>query len=66
MKVKIKGVYFDTSEEPIMLILDKSEIQNIASLKQNKICIYPEETSVTDVLDFMEEDNITVNRNREE
>lgn len=56
MRVKIGDKIYDSIEQPILLILDDVDKQNISNMsKQNKYCAYSENTiSVVDLIKFME------------
>lgn len=54
MKVKIGTKIYDSNDEPIMLILDEEDKNNISNIgEQKKYCSYPERMSVDDVVRFM-------------
>jgi len=56
MKVKIGNQIFNSDNQPIMLILDDDEKELLRYMeKQNKICFYPYNTSISDVSKFMDE-----------
>lgn len=55
MKVKIKDQVFDANVEPIMIILEGNEKELIASMVEddNKFCVFPDEMSEAEILEFM-------------
>lgn len=57
MIVKIKDKYYDSSKEPIMLILSPSDKDNIRNMKPEykKYCSYPEGISTDEIKKFMDE-----------
>lgn len=55
MKIKIKDQIFDSSQEPIMIVLEDDEKQLIASMTEEdkRFCIYPDTMSEEEVVKFM-------------
>lgn len=49
MKVKIGNKIYNSNDEPIMLILEDEDKQNIANMikSDTKYCVYPEEEKYT-------------------
>jgi len=58
MKVKINNTIFDSSIEPIMLILSDDDLINISNMPSycTKYCSFPEKIAEQDIKDFMEEE----------
>lgn len=57
MKVKIGNKIFDSNEEPIMLILDDQDKENISNMSKeaHKFCSYPDTINVEDIKMFMKD-----------
>ena len=58
MKVKIGDTTYDSSEQPIMLILNVGEREQIANMpreSKGKYCQAPDSVSESELLNFMEE-----------
>lgn len=54
MKVKIGDTIYDSNIEPIMLILDVDDKNNISNMgEQTKYCSFPENTETEKVVQFM-------------
>ncbi len=55
MKVKIKDIIYDSELEPIMLIMDKTDKENISNMisTATKYCSYPEDSDVDEIKNFM-------------
>ena len=57
MKVQISDCIYDSEEEPIMIILNAKDKENIANMdpKATKFCSYPdnEEWSVNNIKEWM-------------
>jgi len=61
MKVKIGDVIYDSDEEPIMLILDEYNKQDIADMidEDYKVyCVYPDDMEEEEIEYFMSENII--------
>ena len=58
MKVKIGDKIYDSNEEPIMLILEdynKEDISNMAD-ESNKYCEFPDDLGLEEITKFMDEE----------
>lgn len=56
VRVKIGDIIHDSNNEPIMLILDGEDIDNISNMEgQKKYCSYPEDMSADDIVRFMKD-----------
>lgn len=55
MKVKIKDKIYDSEEEPIMIILDKKDKENIKNMHEEatKLCSYPNNVDILYIEKFM-------------
>jgi hypothetical protein len=54
MIVKIGSEYYDSTLEPILLILADSEKEHIASMgEQKKYCSFPDDWNMEDIKEFM-------------
>jgi hypothetical protein len=58
MKVKIGDKIYDSTKEPIMVILSNEDKQNISNMdpEQFKYCSFPESSGIQDVVNFMKGD----------
>jgi len=56
MKVKIGNKTYDGNKEPIMLILDSIDKENIHKMAENanKFCIFPDHWDRDEIDEFME------------
>ena len=55
MKVKIGNKIYDSNEQPILLILDDLEKEQISSMRdQTKFCSFPEGSSISLIEKFMD------------
>lgn len=61
MQVKIGDKIYDSNEQPILLILEKEDKENISSMIDNnfKYCSFPEKYPIDKIKEFMnkKEDN---------
>lgn len=55
MRVKIGEKIYDSKEEPILLILEGKDKENIKNMlpEKTKYCSFPEEISILDIREFM-------------
>lgn len=54
MIVKIRNVFYDSEDEPIMLILNSEEKELITDMgEQTKFCEFPENYNCAEVIKFM-------------
>jgi len=55
MIVKIDNTYYNSTEQPILLILSESEKEHISDMsKENKkYCSFPDESNIEEVKEFM-------------
>lgn len=54
MQIKIGDTIYDSEKEPILLMLDENEKQQIRYMRgQKKYCSFPEDMSLSDVTKFM-------------
>lgn len=62
MRVKIGNTYYDSLEQPIMVVFDDGEKELIGNMRNidMKYCSFPEESRVEDIENFMD---IEVGRN---
>ena len=61
MKVKIGNKTYDSNDEPIMLILEEEDKNNISNMgEQTKYCSFPEDIDTDTIIKFMKEINGTV------
>lgn len=56
MKVKIGDKIYDSSKEPIMIMLSEEDKVFISNMDKDntKYCSYPDESNLEDVIKFME------------
>lgn len=59
MKIKVGNNVYDANEQPIMVILEKTDKENIANMHPDctKYCSFPENMSEKDVEEFMKINN---------
>ena len=57
MKVKIGDQIYDSKNEPILLILDKQDKENISNMlpEATKYCSFPDEKNIEEIKNFMKE-----------
>lgn len=55
MKVKVRNKIYDGEKEPVMVILSKSDKENIASMTEEseKYCSYPEGSDEDEIVVWM-------------
>ncbi len=60
MKIKIGDKIFDPNDEPIMLILDKKDKENISNMlpEATKYCAFPDGYDIDAVKKFMKTDTV--------
>lgn len=60
MKVKIGDVIYDAEKEPIMIILNEQDKQNIKNMHYtaNKYCCFPKSKTKEEIERFMDYDNV--------
>ena len=60
MKIKIEDVWYDTEEVPVLIILEKNDVENIGSMPRgyNKYASFPENyfESIDDVKKWMHDE----------
>lgn len=59
MKIKIGDKFYDPNEEPVMLILNDQDKENIKNMhpEATKYCAYPEGTDKEFIREWMEKDD---------
>ena len=55
MIVKIGNTYYNSTEQPILLILTESEKEHISDMNKDnkKYCSFPDESNIEEVKEFM-------------
>jgi len=54
MIIKIGNTYYNSTQEPILLILGEHEKEDITNMcNQKKYCSFPEESNIDDIKEFM-------------
>ena len=55
MQVKVNGIYYDSTNTPIMIILNDTEKEHIANMgEQTKYCSFPDDYDVEKIRKFMD------------
>jgi len=56
MIVKIDDAYYNSTEQPILLILSKEEKSHIANMSKDnkKYCSFPDESNIDKIKEFMD------------
>lgn len=62
MRVKVNGHVFDSTEEPIVIVLSKEDKRNIANMlpQCHKYCSYPDGHDEQEIKKFMHDLRLTV------
>ena len=56
MIIKIGNTYYNSTEQPILLILAESEKEHIANMSKDnkKYCSFPDESNIDKIKEFMD------------
>jgi len=62
MLIKIGNTIYDSTQVPILLILDSKEIKHMQNMPDNnhKYCSYPDDAKEEDIEEFMRTDGIEI------